>query len=184
MSKNNKKSKKNSDKNGNSRKIIDDDSDEYSNLRAKPENIKGQNNKKTKNLNKYDLKHLKENGDYFPQNRRVRSDSIKLYKKHNKEKKNLEIKKSNNINIEDTNENSNIFKKNDKNIKQKSGQSTKKVTFLKPEFVTIIDVESYKKYNEENTYKDPFEDIDNNNIINNEDKENGKENVMCTCIIN
>ena len=69
-------------------------------------------------------------------------------------------------------------------------RSNKKVSFLKPKFVTIIEVESYKKYNELNTSKDPYAELfknmtqnNNNNDINNEKKENGKESINCSCFI-
>jgi hypothetical protein len=79
-----------------------------------------------------------------------------------------------------------------------NNNKTKKVSFQKPNFVTIIDVESYKKYNELNTCKDPFEDFvfmrNENNInninmdINNNNKNegikgenNGKVRVNCSC---
>lgn len=62
----------------------------------------------------------------------------------------------------------------------------KKVVFL-PNFVTIIDVESYKKFNEENTCKDPFENMEiingHINIKNNDDEDDGKARVLCSCII-
>ena len=62
--------------------------------------------------------------------------------------------------------------------------------------MTIIDVESFKKFNAENTCKDPFEDleflknvnninINNNNINNNNikkgEEDNRKERVKCSC---
>ena len=75
-------------------------------------------------------------------------------------------------------------------------KENKKVTFIEPDFFTIIDVESYKKFNAENTCKDPFEDMDflnninnlNNININNNNKKNeendGKERINCSCLCN
>ena len=118
---------------------------------------------------------------------RNRSDSIKLYKKH---KRDREIQLRNNIskiNSSDTQDEKKLKKKSTKNL------MNKKVSFLKPDFVFIIDVESYKKYNEENTCKDPFEDIEiiNNmkidhidpHINDNEIDDDGKERVHCSCSI-
>ena len=67
------------------------------------------------------------------------------------------MRNNNNSNNEMNSEN-----ENDNKFSQKSSKNirSKKVTFLEPNFITIIDVESYKKYNEENTCKDPFEDIE------------------------
>ena len=50
----------------------------------------------------------------------------------------------------------------------------KKVKFLEPNFVRIIEVESYKKFNEENTSKDPFDFAK---------QIEGKENVLCSCLV-
>jgi len=119
---------------------------------------------------------------------RKRSDSIKLYKKHkrDRERKNS-LRNNNNSNNEMSSEN-----ENDNKFSQKSSKNvrSKKVTFLEPNFITIIDVESYKKYNEENTCKDPFEDIEfiNNMEIehiytNNNEIDDGKERVHCSCSI-
>ena len=58
-----------------------------------------------------------------------------------------------------------------------------------PNFVTIIDVESYKKFNAENTCKDPFENMEivngHINIKNNndDDEADGKTKVLCSCFI-
>ena len=119
---------------------------------------------------------------------RKRIDSIKLYKKH---KKDRERKNSLKNNINPNNE-MNSEKQNDNKFTQKISKNVrnKNVTFLEPNFITIIDVESYKKYNEENTCKDPFEDIEfiNNMKIdhintNNNEIDDGKERVHCSCSI-
>jgi len=117
---------------------------------------------------------------------RKRSDSIKLYKKHKRDREN---------NLRNNNDpTSNSENQNDKKLRRKSTKNlmNKKVSFLEPNFITIIDVESYKKYNEENTCKDPFEDIEivNNMKIdhiephtNDNEIDNGKESVHCSCSI-
>ena len=155
-----------------------------------------------------------------PRKTRKRSDSVDLYKKNRRDKErkgrtskesNKSIKSikdnptSNNNNAKDEGQNTVNIKKINKSPKN---CKLKKVTFQKPNFITIIDVESYKKFNEENTCKDPFEDLEflqninnynnfnnsnfninlnNNNINKNDDKNgeegDGKEKVMCSCLI-
>ena len=118
-----------------------------------------------------------------------RSNSIKLYKKHKKDKeKRISTKE---ISKEIKDKNGNIFNveidvgTNRENKGSKNGKQ-KKVVFL-PNFLTIIDVESYKKFNEENTCKDPFDNMEiingHINIKNNDDEEEGKVKVLCSCII-
>ena len=69
----------------------------------------------------------------------------------------------------------------------KKEKKIKKVKFMEPMFVNIIEVESYKKYNEENTCKDPFENMEfvNGRLINtkkNDDEPHGKASVLCSCV--
>ena len=124
-----------------------------------------------------------------------RTDSLKLYKKHKKEKEeqNNDII---NVNKKGIIRKESLFKKQAK-PNNDNKKENKRVTFLEPEFLTIIDVESYKKFNEENTCKDPFEDMDflnnlnnlnnyNININNNKKNEenDGKERINCTCFCN
>lgn len=119
-----------------------------------------------------------------------RSNSIKLYKKHKKEKE--ENINENNDNTKNIKNNENLFK----GPERKKSENAKKVKFLEPNFLTIIDVESYKKFNAENTCKDPFEDLEFLNSINNvnnyninininnkknDDVEKEKVNCSCTC---
>ena len=119
-----------------------------------------------------------------------RSNSIKLYKKHKKEKE--ENINENNDNTKNIKNNENLFK----GPERKKSENAKKVKFLEPNFLTIIDVESYKKFNAENTCKDPFEDLEFLNSINNvnnyninininnkknDDIEKEKVNCSCTC---
>ena len=123
--------------------------------------------------------------------RRKRSNSINLYKRQRKSKES-KIKKR--ISRKDLG--NNIEKENKLPKKSSKNLRGKKVSFLKPNFVTIIDVESYKKYNEENTCKDPFEDMEYSNNMNldhinkinsrnmkDEEEIDGKERVQCTCSI-
>jgi hypothetical protein len=133
---------------------------------------------------------------------RKRSNSVKLYKKQKKERerKNKLRESSKNVKM-----NENIFEVqgSNKNMNKKLNKSSKnvrekRVTFKKQHLVEIIDVESYKKFNEDNTYQDPFDDpefvkklnqLNNNNIKNQNmnDNENeiddGKERVNCSCFI-
>ena len=75
----------------------------------------------------------------------------------------------------------------DLEVGREKKNGVKKVTFP-PNFVSIIDVESYKKYNVDNTCKDPFDDMEFiqniRNELNNEknkEKQKGKENIKCSC---
>ena len=147
---------------------------------------------KKKETKKEDKKNDDEDDFVLPVKTIKRSNSIKLYKRHQKEKekeKRNSIKKENekdtkeqsgdifNISVNDANKKPN---KSSKNVKQK------RVVFL-PNFITIIDVESYKKFNEENTCKDPFENMElingQLNIKNNDDDSDGKSRVLCSCNI-
>jgi len=129
---------------------------------------------------------------------RKRRNSVSLYKKKKKDK---EKEKEKSMNTKHSTKNiktiklDNIYDINEKNTKvnvkrSKSSRNIKgkKVTFQNPNFVTIIDVESYKKYNE-NTCKDPFgnflnyySEILNSNNDDDED-DDGKERVRCSCFI-
>ena len=132
---------------------------------------------------------------------RKRSNSVDLYKKHKREreKKNKMNKESNKSikvnNIQPPQENSNNNTNNNRKSSKNLNCKGKKVSFPK-NFVTIIDVESYKQFNIENTSKDPFEDLEflnnihninnyniNININNNKDEDDGKERVNCSCLI-
>jgi len=131
---------------------------------------------------------------------RKRRNSVSLYKKKKKER-DKEKEKEKSMNTKHSTKNiktiklDNIYDINEKNTKvnvkrSKSSRNIKgkKVTFQNPNFVTIIDVESYKKYNE-NTCKDPFgnflnyySEILNSNNDDDED-DDGKERVRCSCFI-
>jgi len=121
----------------------------------------------------------------------MRSSSVDLYKRHKRENKNQE-----NNNIIRIDDNSNKNKNNDNFINNninsinininsniKNEKKIRKVSFQEPSFVTIIDVESYKKFNEENTSKDPYDDLLKNNNNNNGKKDNKNEKVVCSCFV-
>ena len=84
---------------------------------------------------------------------------------------NINNNANNNKILEETNNNKNNNENNNKDNKKK-----KEVKFLEPQFVEVIYVESYKKYNEENTSKDPYFGNDNN-------KDENKTKLMCSCLI-
>ena len=188
----------------------------------KPLKIKSEPKGKKINVLKY--KEINNNiSNNIPKEDRKRSNSIDLYKKQKKDKeKNYKQNKESTKSIKSTKSNNsqsnnninilaNVNKATDNMLNNKMEKSPiknnnkqKKVTFLKHNFVTIIDVESYKKYNEENTSKDPFDDlqfvkninninninininINNNNINNKKNEKEGDENKVrlnCTCFI-
>ena len=112
----------------------------------------------------------------------------------NKTDENIINEQNSSVNIYNSNKNSstkeivyNLKELNDKNIlKSNKNTKTKKikkentarkkkkqVKFMEPQFVEIILVESYKKFNEENTSKDPFDKDENEN----------KTKLMCSCFI-
>ena len=202
MSKNNEKNKnkiKNNSKiKDNLDMLMNNNEETYQSIKI--QKIKGENNDKKKSL--FNNEEINDKDELIPlAKRRKRSNSVDLYKKQQREKEkknkkesNKNIKIINNINNNDVNEvnentNQNINKKSSKNLKN---GKIKKVTFPK-NFVTIIDVESYKKFNEENTCKDPFEDMEflkkiknlnfNINDKEDEDEEDGKARVNCSCLI-
>ena len=117
-----------------------------------------------------------------------RSNSIKLYKKHQKDKaKKLNVRKDSKKNTKG----GDIFDGAEEDGTKRPNKSTKNIRQKKvvfpPNFVTIIDVESYKKFNEENTCKDPFENMEiingRININNNDEESDGKARVLCSCLI-
>ena len=146
-------------------------------------NIYSKNNSKIKSLKNQQEKNENKKDDDNEVGIAVktlkRSNSIKLYKKHAREKERRESLK----------------KESDKQILQdisniervkKTNKPAKKVAFS-PDLVEIIDVESYKKFNEENTCKDPFDNMEFVNgtikINHNDDEANGKAKALCTCFI-
>ena len=168
MSIENKKSRSKSVKDQNEiLKMLSNNNEFLLNSRTK---LKAENFKKMNNVRGYEQINENEDENYILHHKFHRSNSVDLYKKHKMKKKD---KTSTKEDVYD------YFRKD------------KKVSFLKTGFVTIIEVESYKKYNEINTCKDPYAEIfknmggnnNNNNINKNEQKENGKESINCSCII-
>ena len=150
------------------------------------------NNKSTQKneIKKEQKKNDDEDDLVLPVKTLKRSNSIKLYKKHKKEQERRNsLKKENEKDTKD--KTGDIFNVSVVNGTKMTGKGSKngkqkKVAFL-PNFVTIIDVESYKKFNEENTCKDPFENMEiingHINIKNNDDEADGKARVLCSCVI-
>ena len=165
--------KPNSKKNINQIEITDimqDNNDEfYLNMRAKT--LKSEEMKKIKFYQDYGQINEKERNELFHTNKILRSNSVELYKKYNQKKKKTINERNTKIN-NNGNDTTEIIDKN--NI-----QKIKKVSFLKTQFFTIIEVESYKKFNERNTCKDPYEGINNNLVSDN----NLNERVVCCCFI-
>ena len=176
--------------------ILNNDSEVFQNIQSYT--IKSTNKKKIQFFQDEGQPYHNDTEEY-PLFKRIRSSSVDLYKRHKREKKNQEnnslIKfddksnksnmidnpKANNKKINNILLDSNIIKENEI-INIKNENKIKKVSFQEPEFVTIIDVESYKKYNEENTSKDPFDDLLKNNN-NNGKKEKDNEKVVCSCFV-
>ena len=96
---------------------------------------------------------------------------------YNKSKRQQIKKIENDINNANNNKKSEETNKNNNNENNnKDNKKKKEVKFLEPQFVEVIYVESYKKYNEENTSKDPYFGNDNN-------KDENKTKLMCSCLI-
>ncbi len=150
-------------------------------------NIKSQS-VKIKNLKKnsipQDNEQTNENESddtYHPIVKNEKKNSFDIYIKHKSEKKNDLNNSNDKINIDIKNEKDNFNIINNE-ISEKIKKREKKITFKEPNFVEIIDVESYKKFNEENTSKDPYDHLYNNDN-NNKKKDDGKEKVVCSCFI-
>ena len=146
-------------------------------------NIYSKNNSKIKSLKNQQEKNENKKDDDNEVGIAVktlkRSNSIKLYKKHAREKERRESLKR---------ESDKEILKDLSNIEKvkKTNKPAKKVAFS-PDLVEIIDVESYKKFNEENTCKDPFDNMEFVNgtisVNHNDDEEDGKAKVLCSCSI-
>ena len=146
-------------------------------------NIYSKNNSKIKSLKNQQEKNENKKDDDNEVGIAVktlkRSNSIKLYKKHAREKERRESLKR---------ESDKEILKDLSNIEKvkKTNKPAKKVAFS-PDLVEIIDVESYKKFNEENTCKDPFDNMEFINgtisVNHNDDEEDGKAKVLCSCSI-
>ena len=176
--------KNNSDENTNSTNIIQ-------------KNVKSQSIKKKNKLNKNEIKSETKNNDdedvAIPARTIKRNNSIKLYKKHKKEQEKRNSIKRENKNGKDSKDKTgdifDVVEKDETKKKNNNKSGKQKKVFFPPDFVTIIDVESYKKFNEENTCKDPFDNLDllnaniNINTKNNQDEPDGKARVLCSCLI-
>ena len=146
-------------------------------------NIYSKNNSKIKSLKNQQEKNENKKDDDNEVGIAVktlkRSNSIKLYKKQAREKERRESLKR---------ESDKEILKDLSNIEKvkKTNKPAKKVAFS-PDLVEIIDVESYKKFNEENTCKDPFDNMEFINgtisVNHNDDEEDGKAKVLCSCSI-
>ena len=142
--------------------------------------------KQNKGTKSEDKKNNDDDDDFvLPVKTFKRSNSIKLYKKHQKDKQRRESLKNESIKeLKNEDIYNSILDNNDS--KRIIKTTKKKVEFL-PNFLTIIDVESYKKFNAENTCKDPFDNPDflngNINLINNDDEDEGKTRLNCSCFI-
>ena len=141
--------------------------------------------KQIKEIKSEENKNEDEDDFILPARTIKRSNSIKLYKRHQKEKQRREssIKEPiNNVKKDD------LVKENpDRNGTNRTSKTKKKKVNFLPDFITIIDVESYKKFNEENTCKDPFDDPNflnggiNLNFNDDDDEMDGKARLQCSC---
>ena len=155
--------------------ILNNDSEVFQNIQS--HTIKAKK-RKTINFFNNDQQTIENDSELpFPFDRRIRNNSVDLYKRHKREKEN-NIKEQKNINNQIYFYN-NSKNNNNNNINNKA--KTKRVNFKEPNPVEIIEVESYKKYNEENTSKDPYEYLFNKNK--NEKKDNGNAKAVCSCFI-
>ena len=152
---------------------------------------KKEKNKSKDNIDNKIEKDSKENEDeeyYILLREKKKNNSIILHKKNleknsKKKRKNSEITKKdldeNNYTVEDIKPKE--ISKSTKSIKT----IKKKVVFL-PNFLTIIDVESYKKFNAENTSSEPFDNIgffNPQSRFNNSNDDDGKAATLCSCCI-
>ena len=106
----------------------------------------------------------------------VQNSSVNIYnsnKKHSSDENDYNFKEISDKNILKASKNTKINKDKNENRKRKK---KKEVKFMEPQFVEIINVESYKKFNEENTSKDPYDKDEN-------DKKENKSKLMCSCFI-
>ena len=165
--------------------ILNNDSEVFQNIQSYT--IKSTNKKKIQFFQDEEQPYHNDTEEY-PLFKRIRSSSVDLYKRHKREKKNqdnndlIRIDDNSNKNKKNDNFINNNINTNKKNSNLKNEKKIRKVSFQEPNFVTIIDVESYKKYNEANTYKDPYDDLLKNNN-NNGKKDNENEKVVCSCFV-
>lgn len=162
--------------------MLNNNSEDFRSIKLRSQTLKAENMKKIRFLKNYSKINENEIDEYIPFNKIRRCNSVDIYKKRIREKKMKNELMNNNKFVNENNDdikNSNSIEKNDKKIKRVSFPNN---------FVTIIDVESYKKFNQENTCQDPYANIinnvnDNNNSNNKKGNENGKEKVVCSCLV-
>ena len=165
--------------------ILNNDSEVFQNIQSYT--IKSTNKKKIQFF-QGDIQSNHNDTEEYPLFKRIRSSSVDLYKRHKREKKNqdnndlIRIDDNSNKNKKNDNFINNNININKKNSNLKNEKKIRKVSFQEPNFVTIIDVESNKKYNEANTSKDPYDDLLKNNN-NNGKKDNENEKVVCSCFV-
>ena len=137
-------------------KANDNKSQNYQNLRIKIE----QNDDEMINLNKTEESLFNE-----------KNDSECIYNKN--KNKNYQINNSEKDIKEMTNK-KNILKPEEKGMDATDDKKLKKVKFMEPQFVKVIYVESYKKFNQENTSREPYYNANN---------QTDKTNLICSCFI-
>ena len=132
---------------------------------------------------------------YIPFHKIKRCNSVDLYKRKMREKKLKDKDKINDLNENEKFDEINNLNSNSNNINEKK---IKRVTFLKPNFVIIVDVESYKQFNQVYIPINQFEEISdsnydksNDNISNDSKNDNLEKNkgtkdnekeVVCSCL--
>ena len=136
-----------------------DNPEDFQNGRSKT--IMQKNMENIKFLQNYSRINENEIDDYIPSNKLKRCNSVDIYKKRIREKK---LKNMQNKNEHENFDNTRNLNTNDNNIIEKNGKKIKRVSFVSPTLVTFINVESYKKYNQENYSDEPFERVINNKI--------------------
>ena len=112
--------------------------------------------------------------------------AIKRNKFYKSRQKNKQRKRNLNKDTIEESKNEDVFNQVPENSERKSKTTKKKVAFLR-NYVTIIEVESYKKFNYLNAYEDPYEDalsvFGNINLLNGEDEEDENTRLNCACFI-
>ena len=127
---------------------------------------------KNKNEKKNENPSVTDNGEKIDDTAQIKksSNSSYKYKKLNQKIEKVVAKSRNNLNS--------YMDKQQTTTKAKV--TNKKVTFSETNFLILINVESYKKYNAENTCDDPFENNKNNDK---NQKNNDDVAVTCSCFI-
>ena len=144
------------------REMLENNAEYY---KINPKTLKSEYMKKNKF---YEQMGINKNACSGKKNELFRNNSVDLYKKRLREKK---LKNKDDIII-----NCNVINN------QEDGKQNKRVTFLESKLVTVIEVESYKKFNQLNACKDPYENLYKNNDTGNNNCL-GNDKVMCSCFI-